>query len=117
MKKIISIILTFSMLAVMASISFATIDGVPGLSVTPTMEVSDAKQPIQDILGAIQWIGYAFAIGMLVYVGIKYTMSAANEKANLKGGLINWIIGAILVAGVSTICGWVVSFGESLGGS
>ena len=52
---------------------------------------------------------------MLIYIGIKYTMSAANEKADLKKGLINFVIGAVIIAGAATICGWLASFGSELG--
>ena len=34
------------------------------------------------LLGTVQFIGYAIAIGMLIYVGIKYVMASANEKAD-----------------------------------
>ena len=44
------------------------------------------------ILGNIQWIGYAIAIGMLIYIGIKYTMASASEKADLKGYMIKFVI-------------------------
>lgn len=62
------------------------------------------------ILGVIQWAGYAIAVGMLLYIGIKYMMSAANEKANLKQVLINYFIGALIVAGVTTIFTGIVEF-------
>ena len=52
---------------------------------------------------------------MLIYIGIKYTMSAANEKADLKRGLINFVIGAVIIAGAATICGWLAEFGKELG--
>ena len=82
--------------------------------VTPSV-VSDLSGNVYAVLGAIQWIGYAFAIGMLIYIGIKYTMSAANEKADLKRGLINFVIGAVIIAGAATICGWLAEFGQELG--
>lgn len=62
------------------------------------------------ILGVIQWAGYAIAVGMLLYIGIKYMMSAANEKANLKQVLINYFIGAAIVFGVTTIFTAIVGF-------
>ena len=55
----------------------------------------------------MQWIGYAIAIGMLVFVGIKYVMASANEKADLKNSLIKYVIGAVLIAGAVTIAGWI----------
>lgn len=107
MKKLVSILLTLAMMASMMSVALATT--MP--SIQPT---TMAEGAVSRILGLLQWIGYAFAIGMLIFIGIKYTMSAANEKADLKKGLINYVIGAILIAGAATICGWLADFGESL---
>ena len=59
------------------------------------------------ILGFVQWIGYAIAIGMLIYIGIKYVTSPAAEKADVKQALVKYVIGAILIAGAATISGWV----------
>lgn len=108
MKKVVSILLTLAMMASMMSIALASTT-MP--SITPT---TMAEGAVSKILGLLQWIGYAFAIGMLIFIGIKYTMSAANEKADLKKGLINYVIGAILIAGAATICGWLADFGENL---
>ena len=111
MKRVISVLLTLAMLATM----FSTVFALPGdlTSVDPKLEQGSGA--VSKILGAIQWIGYAFAIGMLIYIGIKYTMSAANEKADLKRGLINFVIGAVIIAGAATICGWLAEFGKELG--
>lgn len=110
MKKIVSILLTMAMLATMFSMVFA----LPNDLGSVDAKLDQGSGAIQKILGAIQWIGYAFAIGMLIYIGIKYTMSAANEKADLKKGLINFVIGAVIIAGAATICGWLAEFGKGL---
>ena len=65
-----------------------------------------------NILGAMQWFGYAIAVGMLIYIGIKYTMSAADERANLKGSLVKYVIGALLIVTASSIIGWIISIGK-----
>lgn len=59
------------------------------------------------ILGAFQFIAYAIAIGMLIVVGIRYTMAAADEKASLKSSSAKYIIGAILIAGASSFATWI----------
>ena len=107
MKKLVSILLTLAMIATMMSAVFAA-DGL-GFEVTP-QPIEGAKGAVSKILGAIQWVGYIFAVGMLLYIGIKYMMSAANEKADLKKGLINYVIGAVIVAAASTIFGWLAEF-------
>lgn len=111
MKKVVGILLTTVLLTVAMSSVFA----LPFDDPTPTM-IAEADTAILKILGLLQWIGYAFALGMLIYIGIKYTMAAANEKADLKRGAINFVIGAIVIAGAATICGWIVKFGQELEG-
>lgn len=64
---------------------------------------------IGPILNAIAWVGYVIALGMILYIGIKYTMAAANEKANLKQGVINYLIGAFLIIGASAIANIISS--------
>ena len=117
MKRFISIMLTLSMLASMALPVFAsnttttTKDSLPsGLGNINATIVGGADKIGTNILQAVKWIGYAFAVGMLIYVGIKYMMSSANEKADVKKGLINYVIGAVLVAGASTILGFIIGF-------
>ena len=56
-------------------------------------------------LGTLQWIGYLVAIGMVIWVGIRYLISGAGEKAKAKETLVPVVIGAILVAGAT----WIAS--------
>lgn len=79
-----------------------------GISTTPTAP-GTAATTASSIIGYIQWIGYAIAVGMLVYIGIKYVMASANEKADLKNSLIKYVIGAVLIVGGVTIAGWIFS--------
>ena len=64
------------------------------------------------ILGFMQWIGYAIAVGMLMYIGIKYVTSAADERANLKGSLVKYVIGAVLISGAVTVIGIISNIGN-----
>ena len=66
------------------------------------------------VLGYIQWFGYAMAVGMLLYIGIKYMMSSANDKADLKKGSVNYVIGAVIVAAAATIVGILSRIGGSI---
>ena len=61
----------------------------------------DMVAMVSDILGFLQFVGFAIAVGMTIYAGMKYMMSAANEKAELKESSIRLVTGAIIVAGVS----------------
>ena len=107
MKKVCSIMLTLALVATMMTPVFAT-------EPDPATLIGDAgtnfNPIIQKTLGLVRLIGYAFAVGMLLYLGIKYMMSSANEKADLKKGAINYVIGAIVVFAATTIVTLVQNF-------
>lgn len=95
MKRVIQILLTIIM---MISMFQSVVLG----STTSNAE-DDIENSIVGILNAIAWIGYVIAFGMLLYVGAKYALSAANERADVKRGAVGYVIGAVLIAGASTI--------------
>lgn len=64
---------------------------------------SRISTPVATILGIIQAIGYASAIVMLTYVGIKYILATPDGKAELKKQLVPYIIGIILLFSGSTL--------------
>lgn len=67
------------------------------------------------ILSTFAWLGYAVAIGVLIFVGIKYVMSGANEKANLKGIASKYLIGVALIVFCSTIAAAVANIANTTG--
>lgn len=73
--------------------------------------VSDEELVIRNIsnaiLSIISWFAYAIAIGALIFFGIKYMMSGANEKANLKGMLPKYLIGVALIVMCFGIAGGI----------
>ena len=71
----------------------------------------DIEPAVSEVLGYVQFIGYAIALGMILYIGIKYMMSVAQERANLKKGAFAYIFGAILLAGATTILPIIIGVG------
>lgn len=55
------------------------------------------------ILGIIQLVGNAFAIGTMMMIGIKYMLAAPEEKASLKQRIFPYMIGAILIFGAVNV--------------
>jgi amino acid transporter len=49
------------------------------------------------ILDIILWFGYAIMLGVMIFIGIKYVTSGANERANIKGMIPKFLIGAALI--------------------
>lgn len=94
-KKFMSVMLTIVFVIAMSTNVLAT-NLIHKPNPTP---ISGTKSMVESILGIVEASALAVAFGMLFYVGIKYTMAAANEKAELKASSIKYIVGAILIFG------------------
>lgn len=55
------------------------------------------------VLSAVRYAGYGISLIMLTYIFIKYMLSGASEKAEVKKNLIPYAIGAIILFAASTI--------------
>ena len=96
-KAIVSILI---ILTVISTIVFAIDITLEDLSPEAPTQLSNFSV---EVIGFLQWVGYAIAIGMIIYIGIRYVLAAANEKATLKQIAIKFVIGALLIAGCTTI--------------
>lgn len=110
MKKFMSIVMTVVMVLAMGTVVLA--NNIPAIG-TGSIDAG-LGNVASTVLQYVQWFGYAMAIGMLLYIGMKYMMASANEKADLKKGSINYVIGAILVAAASTIVGILAGIGGTI---
>ena len=116
LNKFISFILTMSLLTMMNAYVFAgpqvtpiALDGGGGPvaggggglihkpNPTPPGDIDDMVKPIVTM---IKQAGTAVAAGMLIYVGIKYVVASANEKADLKNSSIRYVVGALILLSV-----------------
>lgn len=61
-----------------------------------------------NVVRALLWVGYAVALGMVVYIGIKYITGAADTKANMKSAVVSYLIGALIVFSATTIATIVI---------
>ena len=111
--KIMSIMLAVLMFTLFSMGSvFAAEAGAGGIgtAINPGgVTIGKLEGPTQKIIGAIQIVGYLIAAGMIVYIGVKYIMASASEKADLKGLAIKYVIGAVLIVFGTTIASWIFS--------
>ncbi len=92
-KKIISFAMAFILSMIMIMPYTCAIEiSISGLKPAQPSGIKAAT-----ILGVVQWIGYLIGIGMIIFVGIKYLLAGAGEKAKAKETLIPILIGAILI--------------------
>ena len=96
-RKMVSLIILMFILC--ANIVFAGDDSQGG---------SQLVDAAWDITNAILWIGYAVALGMVVFIGIKYITGAADAKANMKSAIVKYLIGALIVFSATTIASVVI---------
>jgi hypothetical protein len=102
MKKTLSKSLIIAMVLMMM---FNTVSAFE-IGTNPTA-ISGASDKAIIILGYFQWAGFIIAVGILIFFGIKYVMATANEKADLKGGFLKYVIGAVLIALAPSIASWI----------
>lgn len=107
MKKFISMLMSCMMTFGLCGMVMAT----SGISIGSSSALNGI---LSAVLGVVKAIATAFAIGMLLYVGIKYTMASANEKADLKKGSINYVIGAVIIFACTGIISVLQSLGDEI---
>ena len=106
-NKILSFFMTITMVCTLAN-------------ATVFAAAAEIKTSVVTIVNAIAYFGYAIAFGMLFYLGAKYTMASANEKADVKQGSINYLIGAFLIlcaSGVANLFSSIAAGGSGGGAS
>ena len=74
-----------------------------GISIGSTSAISSSKQATENFLGTVQVIGSIISVVALIIIGIRYMASSLEDRANLKGVLIYYVIGAILVFATTNI--------------
>lgn len=100
--RIISVILlAVMMLMTLGGTVFAEIVGIDPQPTEPTGGAKLANT----ILGTLMWIGIAIAVGMMIFLGIKYVTASPDGKADLKKQLGIYILGFVLIVGATTIVG------------
>ena len=103
-----------TLLVVAAIICIVSISGVVNADAFPTAiegtETSFSSGLTNSagaILGVFQVVGYAVAVIILAWLGIKYIMASPDGKAELKKQAFAYILGAVLLFAAGTIVGWV----------
>ncbi len=110
MKRIISVMMSIAMVMMCGAVLAAG-------GITIDTSATALNTTMSKVVGLVKTIAVAFAIGMLLYVGIKYVMASANEKADLKKGSISYVIGAIIIFGATGLISIAQNLGTQVAGS
>lgn len=108
MKKIVKLLI-ICILAIIAIQSTVLADDSidTDFRIGNTAEIHASDDVIGNMLGTLQVIGSILSVVALCVIGIKYMISSLEEKAEMKGVIIYYIIGAVLVFATSNILGIV----------
>ena len=98
-KKVIGImLLVIMLLGCVSSAAFA-------VSPPPVGDVNGGEftSVASNILGIIRWVGITVAVGMAMFLGIKYITSSPDGKAEIKKTMTIYVGGIVLLLSASTI--------------
>ncbi len=77
------------------------------ITIGGTTAIRSSEGMTRRLLGIVQAIGSVISVLALVIIGIRYMFSSLEERAQMKGVLIYYVIGAILVFATSSLLGAV----------
>lgn len=65
------------------------------------------------IIGFLQIVGSLVSVIALIIIGIKYMMGSVEEKAEYKRSMVPYVIGAIMVFGITNILAIVIEISHA----
>lgn len=118
-KSMLIIIFVLIILCMLSSKTYAARGGLWGwylsrgdtpaididVAIGTTSYIHETDSFIENILGYLQVIGSIISVIALIIIGIRYMFSSLEEKAKMKGVMIYYIIGAVLVFATSNVLG------------
>lgn len=110
MKKVTKIMSILMLVVMMTSVAMPVFAGgtkstqIGGYDVNPSY-TPDGTTTTQfnKILGMIKYLGVFLAVGILMFLGIKYMMGSAAEKAEYKKTMIPFVVGVVLLFAAALI--------------
>lgn len=110
MKKIAITLLLMLMLTIITTNTYA--EDIVNQIGRPHIDTELAGS-INGIVGVVQIVGSMAAVLASIYLGIRYVLSATDEKAEIKKKLIPFVIGVIIFYGatgilqlIAEVAGW-----------
>ena len=102
-NKVITFLIIAILIAIIPSVIFAY-GGINTEDISINVDIAKGSSSITGrIVGTLQVAGTVISVISLIIIGIRYMVSSVEEKAQLKGILMYWVIGAILVFTTSNL--------------
>ena len=101
-QKLLSILLiVFAILTITTNVFAATITPSQVQADTDVKGVGTIQKVGNQAVGILQTIGVILSVVILIFLGIKYMMGSAEEKAEYKKTFIPYVVGAALIFAAS----------------
>lgn len=126
MKKILSkiiiilvviMILSLLCITINSKVEAANFDTTPyteGISSDSTTGTDYIANVGKVIIGVLRGAGTVISVIVLVAIGIKYMMGSVEEKATYKQTLVPYLIGAVLVFGITNILPIIIEIAKGI---
>lgn len=72
------------------------------------------ENKVGNVWGTVLTILRILAVAAIVFAGVKYMFASAEGKADIKGGMIGLVVGAIMVFGASIVIDIIMSAAEKV---
>lgn len=118
MKKVISLVVVFTMILSFVTFVYADDPGISQLtgamSGVSTMASTSSKvgTVINNVIGLIQMVGSGIALIVITMLGIKYILASPGEKADVKKQIMPILIGCVLLFGAVNLMAAVAEFAK-----
>lgn len=103
-NKVIGILIITIIISIVPSIIFGMDTNI---QIGDTDAINSSVGITNRIVGTMQVAGTIISVISLIIIGMRYMFSSVQERAQLKGVLIYWVIGAVLVLATSNILAFV----------
>lgn len=96
--------------------STATVDILEDLDKfkLPDVESPTFDKIVNNIVNIFQTVGSIASVVVLVVIGIQYMFGSIEEKAEYKKTMMPYIIGAVMVFGISNITGFIYNIAKNI---
>lgn len=104
MKKLIKLLLICILIIIAIQSTVFADDSInTDFELGTTLGIHENDDIIGNIVGKLQVVGSVISVVALCVIGIRYMLSSLEEKAEMKGVIIYYVIGAILIFATSNI--------------
>lgn len=109
-KVVGSVLLILIIMVAFSSISYGLDTGSYNKIYQKEPEIDKINNIGGTVLATVQVVGLAVALVMLVIIGIRYMYSSPEQRASIKGKMIGFVIGAVLLFASSAMLKIIADF-------